>query len=146
MKVITYQRHEHTWPGPEERTASLDVFVYDVPYLAACAVFPPFHLLNERLMSGGSQGGMSPGATWEPFRLTEEEYLELASALGELDPITLGDGARYHLVKYIFDPEFDHIQDQFEWSTAVSDKYREDFFRRQAEALQAHHLNHISDT
>lgn len=36
--------------------------------------FPPFHILNEELMSGGSDQGMGGGCIWKPFELSIEEY------------------------------------------------------------------------
>ena len=134
MRLVAYERHEHTWPEPESRKAPLHVLVYDVPYLAACGVFPPMHLLNEWFMGGGSQGGMSPGATWEPFEIPQEEYSELVSVLTQLDPKALGTDARYTLVKYVFDPEFDGIRDRSVWVGAVCAKHRESFFCKQREA------------
>ena len=66
MKTIKYTRHEVHAPS-EGREASLLSFVYDVPYLSCHGILPPLHLLNVHLQSGGSDGGMGPGAEWEPF-------------------------------------------------------------------------------
>ncbi|MDD3483092.1 hypothetical protein [Azovibrio restrictus] len=134
MRIIAYQRHEHTFPEPENRNAPLYVFVYDVPYLGVSGVFPPLHLLNELFMTGGSQGGMSPGATWEPFAISQDEFSELVSVLTHLEPKTLGTDARFTLVKFVFDPEFDHIRDRSAWASLVSTKHRESFFSKQQEA------------
>ena len=39
-----------------------------------CKQFPPFHILNEELMTGGSDQGMSGGCYWKPFELSKEDY------------------------------------------------------------------------
>jgi len=52
----------------------------DIPYFDACGVFPPFHIVNQTFASGGGDGGMSPGATWKPLSITEDEHTVLADA------------------------------------------------------------------
>lgn len=133
MKAIEYERHEFRGE-PERRSAELQVFVYDIPYFGACGIFPPFHILNEIFRSGGSEGGMSPGATWQPFQLSSEEYDRLVQEISELDPGSLGDAARYTRVKYAFDPGFDAIQDHVSWLLAVCEKYRDSYRQRQGGA------------
>jgi hypothetical protein len=134
VRQISYQRHEYTWPDPEDRSAPLLTFVYDVPYLDACGVFPPLHILNQILASGGSDGGMSPGATWEPFEVSAGEYDALVQGITTLDPRTLGDAARFKWLRFTFDPSFDQIEVWSEWMTAVCAKHREAYHRRIAEA------------
>src|SRR5207244_4552780 len=46
MRRIKYQRYEFHDPDPEDRKAPLYAFVYDVPYLGSCGIFPPRHILN----------------------------------------------------------------------------------------------------
>lgn len=48
-------------------------------------VIPPLNVLNEILRTGGNNGGMGPGTTWEPFVVTELEYDELVSFLLAID-------------------------------------------------------------
>jgi hypothetical protein len=98
--------------------------VYDIPYFGPCGIFPPFHIINQYFASGGSQGGMSPGATWEPFEISELEYLDLVATIMELDPALLGDSARYTEVKFRIDHSFDVIQDRIEWLQGVCEKHR----------------------
>lgn len=50
-------------------------------YVSLAKQFPPFHILNEELMSGGSDLGMSGGCFWQPFSLSESEYRELADEM-----------------------------------------------------------------
>jgi hypothetical protein len=44
-------------------------------------VIPPLHILNEILISGISEAGMSGGCQWEAFQISEMEYLELVEDL-----------------------------------------------------------------
>ena len=107
------------------REASFDVFVYDVPYFGVCGIFPPLHIMNQILKTGGSEGGMSPGATWEPFQVSKAEYDELVDSIKVLDPQSLGDAARYTWPPFEFDPAFDGIPDWEQWLLAVSEKHRD---------------------
>ena len=126
MKVIEYERHEFHG-DPEKRTADLSVFVYDIPYFGACGIFPPYHIINEIFQSGGSQGGMSPGATWQPFQLEKDEYDKLVQAIKTLNPKTLGEKARYTSVKFEFDSSFDHIKKWEKWLLSVCEKHRDSY-------------------
>src|SRR5258708_4282113 len=75
-RIIKYRRHESHGPT-ESREAPLWAFFFDVPYLLVFGVFPPRHVLNSYLRIGGGDGGMSPGTSWEPFELTEDEYISV---------------------------------------------------------------------
>lgn len=130
MKTIDYERHEFHG-DPEPRTALLSTFVYDIPYFGACGIFPPVHIANQIFQSGGSQGGMSPGATWRPFRLGRAEYDELVRTIAALDPGALGDDARYTRVAFQFDDSFDDIRDWGAWLKAVCKRHRDAFHARQ---------------
>jgi hypothetical protein len=130
MKVIEYERHEFHG-DPEQRRAELSVFVYDIPYFGACGIFPPYQISNEIFQSGGSQGGMGPGATWEPFQLESVEYNELVQSIKTLNPETLGNKARYNRVKFEFDSSFDHISNWEKWLFSVCEKHRDSYHRRQ---------------
>jgi len=108
---------------------SLLVFVYDVPYLPACGVFPPLHILNQHLAGGGAPGGMSPGATWEPFTISSAEYQELVAAIRKTPAVKLRSAARFADRQLLLDAEFDGIKDRFEWHQAVCAKHRAAFLR-----------------
>lgn len=148
LRRVRYFRHHGMWHGDRADVTenSLLAFVYDIPYFGACGVFPPFHLLNQLLRRGGSQGGMSPGATWEPFELSPEEYRDLVEAVRTVPPESLRDRARYADLAFTFDPAFDgppetypvraepkrwlerippDLREYFEWSGAVCAKHRE---------------------
>jgi len=129
MRFVKYRRHEFHNPKPEKREAALCAFIYDIPYLGSCGIFPPLHILNWILKRGGESGGMGPGASWEPFAIDQEEYNELLKTLATLDPKSLEETARYTSIKFNIDPAFDHIQDWKEWIQAVAEKHREDFHK-----------------
>jgi hypothetical protein len=126
-----YFRHEFHYE-PEKVEGNLLSFVYDVPYFGACGVFPPLHIANQWFISGGADGGMSPGATWEPFQLKKKTFSELLDLVKKTDPKTLKDKARYISIKFIRDKSFDPITDQFEWLEAVCNKHRERFHAEMA--------------
>lgn len=43
--------------------------------------FPPLHIINEELRTGGSDQGMSGGCFWKAFEITDSEYRELADEM-----------------------------------------------------------------
>jgi hypothetical protein len=146
LRTVRYVRHPGPWHDPQPMENSLLAFVYDIPYFGACGVFPPFHLLNQQFRRGGSQGGMGPGATWEPFELSLEEFRDLVEAVRTVAPESLRDRARYAHLSFRFDPAFDgppetypvraestewhrHIppdlKEYVEWAGAVCAKHRD---------------------
>ena len=104
--------HYLRWGGvhsswkPAENT--LLAFVYDY-YVSvdACGVFPPFHLLNQVLLLGGGGGGMGPGAKWEPFSLSREEYDLIVEAIRTVPPSAIEGLPGPVPLPFTFDPEFD---------------------------------------
>lgn len=124
LRQVKYTRHE-VRGEPEAREGSLLIFVYDVPYLPACGVLPPLQILNQVLETGGSQGGMSPGATWEPFRLSAAEYGVLIEALRSTPISEIKPFARYAALPMKRDPSFDDIQDRLQWVRVVCGKHRD---------------------
>ena len=131
MRIIEYKRHEFHG-DPEERRAELPTFVYDIPYFGACGIFPPLHILNQIFETGGSEGGMSPGATWAPFTIDEKEYRCLVDKITRLDPNTLTNDSRYTCVKYELDASFDHIQDWESWISQVCNEHRDAYHTRRS--------------
>ena len=128
---IKYKRHEFRYE-PVDFEGTLISFVYDVPYFGACGVFPPFQVINQRFAHGGGDGGMSPGASWEPFQISDKTYSKLIDLVRITDPKTLKDKSRYHYIKFIEAPEFDSIQDQWAWAEAVCEKYRKRYHEENA--------------
>lgn len=124
MRKIIYKRTDfHS--EPEKVENDLLGFIYDIPFFGACNnIFPPFHILNQILISGGGEVSMAPGAVWNPFQIMKEEYNELVRAITETPLEQISGRARYCENKYSFAPEFDHIPDQLEWVKSVCRKYR----------------------
>lgn len=120
---------------PVEARGSLLKLVYDIPYFGACGVFPPFHLANQWFAQGGGDGGMGPGASWEPFSISQETYAQLTMQVEKTDPGTFYDSSKVFRMKFIFDRSFDHMQDRFAWAKVVCDRHREDFFERQEKQI-----------
>lgn len=132
---ISYLRHD-PHDEPEKVDGTLLALVYDIPYFAACGVFPPLHVANQWFADGGGDGGMGPGASWEPFTISPETYTQLALQIEKTDPSTFHDSAEIFRMKFIFDTSFDHVQARFAWSKVVCDKHRDEFFKRQEEQLR----------
>jgi hypothetical protein len=124
MKTIKYMRHEYI-NEPRSFEHSLLAFIYDIPYFGACGIFPPFHILNQIFLSGGGDGGMSPGASWEPFTISKEEYHQLCEAVKNTPVSEIKPYARYAWIPMKFDSEFYHIEDQNEWMRIVCEKHRD---------------------
>ncbi len=72
---------------------------------------------------------MSPGATWEPFTISREEYDELLAAVTNTPLSEIQPHARYADLPLKIDHEFDQIQDRQEWSKAVCGKHRDNWKR-----------------
>ena len=121
---IDYTRHEFHYP-PENVNGDLLTLVYDIPYFGACGVFPPLHVANQTFSSGGGDGGMSPGASWNPFTIDQKKYDILLNQVLETPTNELEGKSRFTFVKFIRDDSFDNIQDQFDWLEAVCIKHRE---------------------
>lgn len=70
-----------------EQSVSLDEFMFRLPYVLRAGAFPlpwlvpPRRVLNGILASGELKAGMSGGAHWTPFEISESEYDELVEAL-----------------------------------------------------------------
>jgi hypothetical protein len=126
LRTIRYVRHEfHGEPEPREGT--LLTFVYDIPYFSGCGIFPPYHLVNQIFSSGGTGGGMSPGATWEPFTISQAEHDVLSDAVCNTPITEIQPHARYADVPLKLDKSFNHVQDRIAWVTAVCKKHRDDW-------------------
>jgi hypothetical protein len=110
------------------------MLVYDIPYFPACGVFPPLHILNQVFSHGGGDGGMSPGASWKPFTVTQEEYGTLVQAVKDTPLSEIKPYARYAWLPMKFDSSFDHIADWVEWMAAICAKHRDGWHEEQRRA------------
>jgi len=77
VRHVSYQRHDPFREFPEHRNELLAYFLLDVPYLLYFGVIPSRAAINQVLASGGGSGGMSPGASWLPFEIGEDEYWDV---------------------------------------------------------------------
>jgi hypothetical protein len=63
----------------------VDLLRYHLPRLSSFVShfqqFPPLTVLNEELLSGGADLGMSGGCFWKPFSLSEEDYETLKETM-----------------------------------------------------------------
>jgi hypothetical protein len=78
-------------------------FVHDIPCFGVCGIFPPFQITNSIFSRGGGDGGMSPGAIWSPFTITEEEYEELVEAVKKTSGQEISSKARYCKAQFEFE-------------------------------------------
>jgi hypothetical protein len=126
FRNVKYVRHE--FHGDlEPRESALLTFVYDIPYFSGCGVFPPHHIVNQIFSSGGSTGGMSPGATWDPFTISKEEYDSLIAAVEKTPVLEIQPYARYADLPMKIDHDLGHIQDRIEWVRAACGKHRDNW-------------------
>ena len=65
---------------------SLADLVLDALVIPRCGLIPPFAILRDHFRTGGGDGGMSPGCSWEAFELTESDYLDIVDELQKLTP------------------------------------------------------------
>ena len=135
LRVVQYVRHEFHRED-EDCEGTLLTLVYDIPYFSACGVFPPLAVVNEVFSSGGDVGGMSPGASWEPFRISEEEYTALVDAVKHTPVSEIKNSARYASQPMKCDDEFSHIEDRVAWMRAACEKHR-DSWHAENEKLNA---------
>jgi hypothetical protein len=70
-------------PGEIKTTGTLIDLLEAIPYLLSHNTVPPFHVINNLLLSGEEDCGMSGGAMWEPFSLSREQYENLSNFLIE---------------------------------------------------------------
>ena len=123
LRELTWKRHEYRH-HPRRHKGSLLWLVFDIPYFDACGIFPPLHIANQVFLSGGSVGGMGPGASWKPFSISQEEYALLVDAVMNTPRSKIAPHARYAMLPREIDNSFDYIKDRMEWFAAVCEKHR----------------------
>ena len=126
---IDYFLHDPHY-DPEKVSGDLLNLVYEIPYFGACGIFPPYHLINIWFKSGGGDGGMSPGASWEPFEVDEDTYSKLTNKIKSTDPEILLRANESFFIKFDFDTSFDHITERELWVTNVCKKHRENYLHK----------------
>lgn len=125
MRVVNYKTHWSYRGRSVKRQAVLSQFVFDILNLMnTTGVIPPLVVLNSVLETGGSSGGMSPGTTWKPFEITEEEYKELVKELLEVDLSSIRANHPYiYFNRIIVDEELNQYTDHISWLKESHSKY-----------------------
>lgn len=97
----------------------------DFDGLGGPEIIPSYEVINELFMSGGNSGGMSPGATWRPFSIKKEEYVEIVDTLMNLDTSAVKEKHPYCPNKFMIDKELnENYPDAEDWRKKWILKYR----------------------
>lgn len=131
MKSISYTRH-WSFNESEEVKGSLTSLLLDYPYsfsytdqIGNSQLIPSFDYINELLKSGGNDGGMSPGCTWESIHISKEDYIKLTKELTELNLELIKDKHPYAPQKLILDKELNNkFLNNKEWEKEAILKYK----------------------
>lgn len=86
-------------------------------------MIPPLKVIDAVLRRRGGDGGMSPGASWEPFTVAEAEYRELVGVLLALDLAEATKQARFVKPSLREDSSLHHHSDLIAWSRAAKEKH-----------------------
>ena len=68
---------------------------------------------------------MSPGASWDSFEISDQEYSQVLSTILHPNLEKLRQNARFAWNPMRIDSDFDEIQERFEWMQAVCNKHRD---------------------
>jgi hypothetical protein len=85
METIEYSVTEFHGPDGQCRGTVADLML-DAYLIPPCGLIPPFRVVAAVFRSGGSGGGMSPGCVWQPFELSEGDYLQAVERLERFTP------------------------------------------------------------
>lgn len=129
MKTIVYFLH-HGMGSSEKKSGSLVSLLLD--YLDCFihlptqeAIIPSLEYLNNYLETGGSEGGMGPGATWSPFSISSYEYDQLVNLLlSTTRENTKNPTRQYVPIRFLLDADINNQnKDADEWFIAAKSKY-----------------------
>ena len=125
MRFVKYKRHEFREKHPANRNEEVARFLLDIPYLLYFGVIPSREAINEVLRKGGGDAGMSPGASWEPFELTEDEYWEIVERWDQMDieKEREEDHFRYNPKMFVKDDEIMNIPEHTNYLRLSRKKY-----------------------
>ena len=132
MRTFNYHTHWHYLEEPTPRSGSLLELLIDYPYSfrelpenEGFCMIPPWEVMNKLCQQGGTDGGMSPGSTWEGFELTKVEYQELKRDLLELKvDENFPDKHPYSPRKFVIDEELnDQYPSSIDWEREFMLKY-----------------------
>ncbi|MBD2035113.1 hypothetical protein H6F76_08735 [Leptolyngbya sp. FACHB-321] len=122
-RIIRYSRKDWSHCECGDREEPLSTFLYDLPILTACNVFPPLHILNVLLLRGWVGGSMSPRFSWQPFEIFEQEYQEVLPKLLYPDWAALSNKLWRIRALMKLDSEFDRVSDRDTWMALVGKKH-----------------------
>lgn len=133
MRHVNYKRHEPFRKFPEHRNELLAYFLLDVPYLLYFGVIPSREAINQVLATGGGGGGMSPGASWLPFEISDEEYWEVVEFWGQMEIQEKRDDDRFRYDPRAFFQDWDVMRetDHLAYLRRSRDKYAELYFPKE---------------
>jgi hypothetical protein len=69
--------------GSSEEQGTVVDLLSAIPYLLTAQLVPPLHVVNDLLMKGIYDAGMSGGCEWEPFHIDASEWNDFRRALAE---------------------------------------------------------------
>jgi len=141
-RTVKYSSQGDEWLCADRKEA-LSIFLYELPDLTACNVFPPLHILNILLCRGWAGGNIGrPRFTWEPFEISEQEYQELLPKLLDPDWEVMCKKLWRIRLPMKHDPEFDDIADRYTWMETVCKKHGSKSFEEEAEKIQQFKKEH----
>ena len=108
MKKIKYKILPPVGSYEPEVEGTLVDLIQDLPYLLVWNVIPPLGVINEILISGIYDKGMSGGCEWTPFKITQSEYESLVDELLKLPN-----------KKLYVDNQYSYLNNSKEWFCVV---------------------------
>lgn len=76
-------------PGSLSVEGSVADLLFDIPYFFLARIIPPMPVVNEVLIKGIVDAGMSGGCKWKPFQLDDASYAKLAADLRQMKFVTI---------------------------------------------------------
>ena len=133
MKTYKYYTHWHFMERRRRRKGSLADLLVDYPFTFRFIgeqndqhLLPSYEVVNQMCQGGGTDGGMSPGATWKGFSITREEYDAVVEQFKQWQPDKYYRGDHpYAPFKVYFDDELNQKYPVAEdWKRAFILKYQ----------------------
>jgi len=85
-EVFEYQVFHATVSGQFPEKGDTVSLLHEIPYLLISEVIPSKEILNEILATGLQDAGMSGGAKWQPYNISQSEFEKLVKSLKLEDP------------------------------------------------------------
>ncbi len=135
MRVVRYKQSEFLMPWKWRKKRPAYRFILDIPYGLYFSIVPGLEALNDLLRTGALGGGMGTGLYWEPFEVSEGEYLEITDAWRAFD---LRKVLKFRVedvpdLSFVFDDEILAIRHHLDYLRRSREKYERRFWKQQAE-------------